>query len=153
MGLIAVAAFAVGAVLVGGIDGNTVAGFGQVLIGLAAVIAALAGLRNGQRIKAADAKAEVAAVSASDAAAYSATAVRTLGPENGKTLRAVLDQQSSVLSEIKGFEEYQHQRNHDILAGLTRIDMSMPVLVHVLEKLLARLDADDLLPEPDSDPE
>jgi hypothetical protein len=147
VGKLAVLSWLAGTALVGGIDGDTVAGVGQVLIGLAAVIAALAGLRNGQRIrdvsvkaKAASEKAETAAVHASDAASNSATAVRTLGPENGKTLREILDQQTAVLSEVRDFEQYQHGRNHAVLGELAVLKATTPTLLRAVEMLIARLD-------------
>lgn len=148
MGVAAVAAWLVGVALVGGIDGDSIAGIGQVLIGLAAVIAALAGLRNGQRIrdvsvKAKDAsdKAETAAVHASDAASNSAAAVRTLGPENGKTLREILDQQTAVLHEIQGFEKYQHGRNHEVLGELAVLKATTPTLLRAVEMLIEKLNS------------
>lgn len=146
MGVAAVVFWLAGVALMGGIDGATVAGWGQVLIGVAAVIAALAGLRNGKRINDAKAEAATAAVVASEAAVNTATVVRTLGPENGKTLRQVLEQQNAVLAEthlavekVVEFHEYQRTRNHSILNALGELSVAVPLLVELSERLLAKL--------------
>lgn len=138
MGIAAVVLFAVG-VAAGGWDGDSVAGWGQVLIGVAAVIAALAGLRNGSRIKAAEVKADVAAVKADAAAAHAETAAVTgagvaesIGPANGANVL-------QLLHEIKSFESYQHQRNHDLLRALSELSLGMPVVMALAERLLAKL--------------
>lgn len=128
------------------IDGSTIAGWGQVLIGIAAVIAAMAGLFNGRRIKAVEGKADVAAGKAgvaaehaADAAKDSATAVRTLGPENGKTLQQLLHETHNAVVRIEGFEEYQHDRNHKIINAISELGLSQHVIVAVCERLLDKL--------------
>jgi hypothetical protein len=139
-----------GVALKGGIDPATINGFGTLLVGVAAVIAAFAGLRNGRKINAADAKAAVAASNAYEAAENTATVVRTLGPENGKTLREILDQQNAVLAEthlavekVVEFHEYQRTRNHDVLDKLSELSVSVPLLAELCGRLLDKLNEEE----------
>jgi hypothetical protein len=112
--------------------GDTLTGFGQLFLGLAATVAAVASLVNNRRIGDAKVKAGEAAQLATVASQHSASAAAALGPANGHT---VLE----LLAEIRDFEEYQHGRNHDILNELTHLKASTPMLLDAVERLIAKL--------------
>lgn len=125
-------------------------GWGSLLVGIAAVIAAVAGLMNRQGLKRVDRKAdtaaglaEVSATHAAEAATNTAAVVRTLGPENGQTLRDVLEKNTALLAEVVKFEEYQHRRNHDMLAGIAQVQLAVPTLVAAIERLMSRINDTD----------
>lgn len=96
--------------------GDLLGGVGQLFVGLAAAVAAIASWLNGRKAK--DSSAEAA---------------KALGAANGTTVLA-------LLHEIKGFEEYQHGRNHDLLNAIARLEVATPLLIQTLERLIGRLD-------------
>lgn len=146
MGKTAVLAFAAGEALIHHVFGSAVSdalsGVGQFLIGLAAAVAAVSGMRNGRKLTHANRNAEVAAdravVAANKAdvaATVSADLSKSIGPSNGTNVL-------QLLHEIKAFEEYQHNRNHDILAGLSQLGVATPLLMSLLERVADLLQAE-----------
>lgn len=105
---------------------SKLADVGQLLVGVAAVVAAVAGLTNGRRLTHVQRKAASAAKATSNLSA-------AVGAPNGTS---VLD----LLHEIKAFEEYQHGRNHDVLAALAVLRAATPTLIEAIDRLIARLD-------------
>lgn len=94
--------------------GDALSGTGQLLVGTAALAAALTALRTNKEAK------------------NIAAAVGPL-PENGDTLHDVVDR-------IDKFESYQHVRNHDILNGINVSRNSVPVVITFLERIEAKID-------------
>jgi hypothetical protein len=146
----------------GVVEGLT--GFGQLLVGVAALIAALAGLRNmrslghvkstaaevATKADAAVDRAEDAAAAAARAATTSAGVAEAIGPPNGRTIQEVLTQLEANQAEIKraedeihSFQEYQRTRNHSILGELTEIKLAIPLLIELAERLLLKLNEED----------
>lgn len=102
--------------------GDKLSGLGDLLVGVAAAVAAVSGWWNSRKAK-----------------ANSAEAVRSLGAPNGTTVIELLHRIDDLLTEIRTFENYQHGRNHDVLNRLTTLSATVPVLQELAERLLTRL--------------
>lgn len=126
--------------------GDTLVGFGQLLLGLAAMLASAASLvtvlMNNRKI---DRGIEHVKVGTKKTEAVS----KAVGSANGTSvldgldvMQAILDEIRSAVDEIKQFETYQHTRNHDVIGLLSELKGSILLLIELAERLLAKLRED-----------
>lgn len=125
--------------------GDPLIGTGQLLLGIAAVIASAASLvtvlMNNRKIDNAQVGITATKNKAVEAATNSATAVASIDEHSALLdgIQSILDEIRAVVGEIKNFETYQHTRNHDLLGILSELKGSTLLLIEIAERLLAKL--------------
>lgn len=108
-------------------DGGTLMGWAAVLTALAAVIAALG-----------------TSIATSIATLRKTSQVASaVGPPNGKSLYDLANETKALVVEVKDFEAYQHERNHQVLNHLSTLTSAQPTLIRLIELLAERLAKED----------
>lgn len=106
--------------------GDQLLGVAAILTGIAAVITSL---RSGSKTARVDAKTE--------------RVLDAVGERNGngddESVRDIALEIKSLVEFIHDQSAYQHTRNHDILGGIAKMNMAVPLLIDLVETLMPLL--------------